>query len=66
MALNDYGQKTIKGGFVGTRKQMKDLLAFAAKHKIEAEVEVFPINQVNEVLDKIKNKEILFKAVVAI
>lgn len=62
--LADYAQRTIKGGFIGNRKQMKDLLTFAAKHKIEAETEVFSINQVNEVLDKIRRKEILFKAVI--
>lgn len=62
--LADYSQRTIKGGFIGNRKQMKDLLAFADKHKIEAEVEVFPINQVNKVLDKIRRKEILFKAAI--
>jgi uncharacterized zinc-type alcohol dehydrogenase-like protein len=64
ISLADYGEKTIKGGFIGTRKQMKDLLGFAAKNKIEAKVEEFSISQVNEVLDKIRNKEILFKAVI--
>ena len=43
---------------------MRDLLNFAAENKIEAEVQEFPISQANEVLDKIRNKEILFKAVI--
>lgn len=65
-SLNDYSQRIIRGGFCGSCQQMRDLLDFAAKHKIEAEVEEFPLSQVNKVLDKIRNKEILFKAVITI
>ena len=63
-SLNDYSQRIIRGGFCGSCQQIKDLLNFAAENKIEAEVQEFPISQANEVLDKIRNKEILFKAVI--
>lgn len=63
-SLNDYSQRIIRGGFCGSCRQMRDLLDFAAKDQVEAEIQEFSISQVNEVLDKIRNKEILFKAVI--
>jgi len=44
------GRKNLSGSSVGGAKRMNEMLEFAAKHKIEAKVQVFPLAQVNEAL----------------
>ncbi len=44
---------TIRGSFVGTRKDMAEALAFAAEGKVHADIELQPLSAVNEVLDRL-------------
>jgi len=61
--LADYAQKKIMGNYIGSRKDMKDMLDFASKHNIQAVVETFPMNQVNQAIEKMKNNIPLFSVV---
>ncbi|MBS0028305.1 NAD(P)-dependent alcohol dehydrogenase [Chitinophaga sp. 22321] len=56
--LYDYVQRTIYGNYVGSRKNMTDMLNFAAKHHIESEVEVMPFHKMNEAIEKVKAGEV--------
>ncbi|WP_119080900.1 NAD(P)-dependent alcohol dehydrogenase [Chitinophaga alhagiae] len=53
--LYDYAQRTIYGNYVGSRKNMKDMLAFAAKHHIESMVEVMPFAEMNRAIEMLRN-----------
>ena len=52
--LYDYAQRTIFGNYTGSRKNMKDMLAFAAKHRIESNVDVLPFADMNKAIEMVK------------
>ena len=61
--LADYAQRRVQGSYIGSRAEMKELLDFASKHDIKAVAEVYPMSEANEVVTKIRNKEINFSAI---
>jgi D-arabinose 1-dehydrogenase-like Zn-dependent alcohol dehydrogenase len=52
--LYDYAQRTIYGSYIGSRKDMKEMLAFSGKHNIGSIVDVMPFNKMNEAIDIVK------------
>jgi alcohol dehydrogenase, propanol-preferring len=57
------GQKTISGSVIGTREDMDRMLRFAADHGIAPIVERYPLDRVNEVLDRLRKGKIRMRAV---
>jgi D-arabinose 1-dehydrogenase-like Zn-dependent alcohol dehydrogenase len=53
-ALYDNAQRTIYGSYVGSRKDMRDMLAFAAEHNIEDAVHIMPFADVNEAIATVR------------
>jgi uncharacterized zinc-type alcohol dehydrogenase-like protein len=49
------GQKTISASPTGSPNTMREMLDFAARHKIEPAVESYSFDQVNEAMDKLRN-----------
>jgi propanol-preferring alcohol dehydrogenase len=45
---------TIRGSFVGTRLDMAEALAFAARGSVRADSEVSPLSAINEVFDRLR------------
>ncbi|RJS62516.1 alcohol dehydrogenase AdhP [Bacillus sp. PK3_68] len=43
---------SVKGSIVGTRMDMKEALDFAARGKVKAQIETAPLDQINEVFEK--------------
>lgn len=58
-----FEEKTIRGTLIGSRKDMEDVIRIADQNKLEVVSEVFPLDQANEVLQKLKNSEIDARAV---
>jgi D-arabinose 1-dehydrogenase-like Zn-dependent alcohol dehydrogenase len=56
--LYDYAQRTIYGNYVGSRKDMIDMLTFSAKHNVECLVEVKPFAEMDKAIDILKNQNI--------
>ena len=54
--LYDYAQRTIYGNYVGSRKNMVDMIAFSAKHNIESIVDVMPFLKMNEAIEMVRKK----------
>jgi len=54
------------GSVIASPKQMREMLAFAAKHNIGCLVENFPINKVNEALEVVRSGKIRYRAVLEI
>ena len=48
------GQRIIYGNYAGSRKDMKEMLAFSAKHNIESIVDVMPFSCKNEAIQRVK------------
>lgn len=61
--LADYAQRSIVGNYIGSRKDMKEMLEFASKHNIKAVGELFNISEANQVVEKVKNNSINFSAI---
>jgi len=49
---------TIRGSFVGTRKDMAEALAFAAAGKVKADIELQPLSSINEVFDRLEHGKV--------
>jgi propanol-preferring alcohol dehydrogenase len=56
-------EKVIKGSVIGSRKDMKEVLALAADGSIEVVCEKHPLSDANEVLAKLKTSKIEARAV---
>ena len=57
------GGRAVLGSATGNRSQMKEMLAFAARHGIEARTEIFPMNQVNEALARLRENRVRYRLV---
>ena len=61
--LYDYAQRTIYGNYVGSRKDMMDMIAFSAKHNIESIVDVMPFPKMNEAIEMVRKKMVSTRVV---
>jgi alcohol dehydrogenase, propanol-preferring len=57
------GQKRIVGSLIGTRDDMDAMLRFAADHRISPVVEIHPLEQVNDVLARLREGKVSLRAV---
>jgi len=62
--LNDYSRRQIVGNFIGSRDDMKMMIAYAAKNNILADVDTFSFNESNKVLGMVKDGGIPYIAVI--
>ncbi len=56
---------SITGSLIGNRATMREMLSFAEKHGIVPEVELMPMEQVNEAIRKVKTNEARYRVVLA-
>lgn len=49
---------TIRGSFVGTRKDMAEALAFAAAGKVKADIELQPLSAINTVFERLERGDV--------
>lgn len=49
---------TIRGSFVGNREDMAETLAFAAEGKVKADIELQPLSDVNDVMDRVQRGKV--------
>lgn len=59
------GQKAVIGSCIGGRPAISEMLAFAARHKVQAKTEVMPIVKVNEAVKKVKENKARYRMVLA-
>ncbi|WP_063734879.1 NAD(P)-dependent alcohol dehydrogenase [Streptomyces sp. RTd22] len=57
------GEKTLAGGLVGTPVETGQMLDFAARHGIRAEVEAYPVSRMEEALDRVRGGRARYRAV---
>lgn len=61
--LYDYAQRTIYGNYTGSRRDMKNMLAFSAKHNIQSIVDVMTFAEVNYAIDLVKSGKVPMRLV---
>jgi propanol-preferring alcohol dehydrogenase len=49
---------TIRGSFVGTRKDMAETLAFAAEGKVKADIELQPLSDINRIFNRLEHGDV--------
>jgi len=49
---------TIRGSFVGTRRDMAEALAFAAAGKVKADIELQPLSAINTIFDRLEHGDV--------
>jgi alcohol/geraniol dehydrogenase (NADP+) len=57
------GQKRICGSAIASPHRIKEMLNFAARHDIQAMTELFPVEQVNEAIDRLRRGQVRYRAV---
>jgi propanol-preferring alcohol dehydrogenase len=55
---------TIRGSFVGTRRDMAEALAFAAEGKVKADIELQPLEAINDVLTRLEQGKVASRVVI--
>ena len=56
--------KSIVGIVMGGTKQTQEMLDFCASHKIYQEIEIVPIQYVNEALERFIKKDVKYRFVI--
>ncbi len=57
------GCKLITASSIGSRPGIEDMLHFAALHHIQAKIELFPMDQINLAIDKVRKNQVRYRAV---
>jgi uncharacterized zinc-type alcohol dehydrogenase-like protein len=57
------GNRLICGSGTGNRTHMTEMLQFCARHKIQAQVEVMPMNQLNQAIERLKANKARYRIV---
>lgn len=57
-------RRRIAGSVIGGIRETQEMLDFCAEHKIESEVEVIPIQQVNEAYERVLKSDVRFRFVI--
>ncbi|MDQ2835188.1 MAG: zinc-dependent alcohol dehydrogenase [Acidobacteriota bacterium] len=54
---------TVRGSFVGTRKDMAEVLSFAAAGKVKADIELQPLSAINTIFERLTHGEVASRVV---
>ena len=54
---------TIRGSFVGTRRDMAEALAFGAAGKVKADIELQPLSSINRIFDRLEHGDVASRVV---
>jgi propanol-preferring alcohol dehydrogenase len=52
------GAVTVRGSFVGTRKDMAECLDFAAEGKVKADIELQPLSSINTIFERLEKGDV--------
>jgi uncharacterized zinc-type alcohol dehydrogenase-like protein len=59
------GQRTVAGSDIGSRRDIREMLSFAAEHKIAAEIESAPMKDVNAALSRVRENRVRYRMVLS-
>ncbi len=57
-------RRTLAGSLIGSIKETQDVLDFCAEHNIAPDVQVIPIQEINDAYKRVKNEEVRFRYVI--
>ena len=59
-----FHRRNVSGSFIGSIRETQEVLDFCAEHGIKPDIEVIPIQQVNDVYPKVEDGEVRFRYVI--
>jgi len=59
-----FGRKTIAGSLIGGVKETQEMLDFCGKHNITCDIELIPIQKVNEAYERILKSDVRYRFVI--
>jgi uncharacterized zinc-type alcohol dehydrogenase-like protein len=59
-----FQRRTVAGSLIGGMVETQEVLDFCAKHRIAPDIELIPIQQINEAYDAMTDKEVHFRYVI--
>ena len=60
------GETRIVASAVGTRQELRELLAFAAEGKVKATIKTLPLESINDTFDRLRNGKVNGRVVLGI
>ena len=60
------GRKIVAGSAAGGLKETQEMINFAAKHNITADIEVIPIDYVNIAMERLSKADVRYRFVIDI
>ncbi|OMP01643.1 Alcohol dehydrogenase superfamily, zinc-type [Corchorus olitorius] len=60
------GRKTMAGSGIGGMKETQEMIDFAAKHNIKADIEVIPMDYVNKAMERLEKGDVRYRFVIDI
>ena len=60
------GQRAVCGSDIGSPRDIRAMLSFAAEHRIGAEVETAPMDDVNRAMDRVRRNDVRYRMVLTI
>ncbi len=61
-----FGRKTIGGSLIGGIKETQEMLRFCGKHHITSDVEIIPIQKINEAYERMLKSDVKYRFVIDI
>jgi uncharacterized zinc-type alcohol dehydrogenase-like protein len=58
------GNKRLAGSLIGGIKETQEMLDFCAAHKLTADVEVIPVQKVNEAYERLAKSDVRYRFVI--
>lgn len=59
-----FGRKSLSGSLIGGIKETQDMLDFCGKHNITSDIELIPIQQVNEAYERVLKSDVRYRFVI--
>jgi uncharacterized zinc-type alcohol dehydrogenase-like protein len=59
------GLRTISGSPIGSPYRIREMLDVAARHRVKAITELFPMSKANEAIEKVKKSKVRYRAVLS-
>ena len=60
------GRKTLAGSCIGGMKETQEMIDFAAKHNITADIEVIAVDYVNTAMERLAKADVRYRFVIDI
>jgi alcohol dehydrogenase (NADP+) len=59
-----FGRRSLSGSFIGGIKETQEMLDFCGKHDITADIELIPIQNINEAYDRLMKNDVKYRFVI--